>query len=93
LKFIFYFMETTHKPLHSDKRKFGTLYPNIMDIPICYIRIIICLAELLNMAIVRNFEVMLGQTLCRVLYLFANSCLNKIFNFFFCPSVPPLNKF
>jgi hypothetical protein len=48
LKFIFYLMETTHEPLHS------------------YLQIsfesLLSLMELLNMAVVWNFEVMLGQT-------------------------------
>jgi hypothetical protein len=35
----------------------------IMDIPTSFICIVIFLTDLLNMAMVRNLEVMLGQTL------------------------------
>jgi hypothetical protein len=55
---LFCFMEITHEPLHLDKRSLMQL--KIMDIPT---RLFESLMSLLNMAMVRNVEVILGQTL------------------------------
>jgi hypothetical protein len=54
-------MEKTYDPLYLDKWSF--VQWKIMDIPTSFIWIIIFLMELLNMAVFRNYEVMLGQML------------------------------
>jgi hypothetical protein len=61
LKSIPYFMGTTHEPLHLDKWSF--LQWRILDIHTNFIESLFSLAAFLNAAVVRNFEVMLGQTL------------------------------
>jgi intracellular septation protein A len=63
LKFTFYFVEATHEPMHllldsevlcSDK---SWTYLQVLFEQLFYF------TELLNMAVVRNFKVMLRQTL------------------------------
>jgi hypothetical protein len=56
LKFTFYFMDSTHEPLHLDK--WSLVHWKVMDIPTRFIRIVIFLTELLNMAAFRNCEVL-----------------------------------
>jgi hypothetical protein len=61
LKLMCYFMETTYEPLHftnevqSSERSWTS--PQVLFESLLY------LTKLLNMALVRNLEVMLGQTL------------------------------
>jgi hypothetical protein len=61
LKFTFNFMVTTHEPLHLDKSDFlserSWICLQVLFEPLFSV------ADLLNMAMARNFEVMLEQTL------------------------------
>jgi hypothetical protein len=61
LKFTFYFMESTHDWLHSVKLSFE-LERSWTDLHVL-LETLFSLTELLNMAVFRNYEVMLGQTL------------------------------
>jgi hypothetical protein len=53
-------MQTTHESLHLDNWSLVLL--KIVEVPTRFIWIIVLFDEALNMAMVRNFEVMLGQT-------------------------------
>jgi hypothetical protein len=53
---MFYFMETTHEPLQF---KFGTIKYHGYSYRF-YLLLLFCLTKLLNMAMVQNFEVILG---------------------------------
>jgi hypothetical protein len=55
---LFCFVEITHEPLHLDKG--SLMHLKIMDI---LARLFESLTSLLNMAMVRNVEVILGQNL------------------------------
>jgi hypothetical protein len=64
-------MERTHEPFHVDKLSY--LHWTIMDMPTSFIWFIV--TELLNMAVIRSFEVMLGQRsyICKLFtFLFLN---------------------
>jgi hypothetical protein len=58
LKFIVYFVETTHEPLYLDKwtveQKRSWTYLQVL------FESLFCLTQSLNMTMVRNFEVMVG---------------------------------
>jgi hypothetical protein len=59
LKLISCFMDTHHEPLHLRKIRSG----RVTDHGHISFILNICLTKLLNMAIVRKFEVMLGKML------------------------------
>jgi hypothetical protein len=63
-KYVYYFMEGTHEQLHLDIWRF--VHWKIIDIQVL-LKSLFPLTDLLNMAVVRRFEVMLGQTLKYVL--------------------------
>jgi hypothetical protein len=54
-------METTHKPLYL--HKWRSVQQKIIDIPTSLFEFLFCYTELLIMAMVRNFEVMMGEML------------------------------
>jgi hypothetical protein len=51
----------TYEPLQLEERSY--VQPKILDIPASFIESLFSLTELLNMAVFRNYDVMMGQTL------------------------------
>jgi hypothetical protein len=59
-------MDTTHEPLHIEKMKFDAVQEN-GHLQVLF-ESLLRFTKFSNMAMIRNFQVMLGQTtLCRIL--------------------------
>jgi hypothetical protein len=61
LKLTFNFVAKTYEPLHLEER--SSVQSKILDIPASFIKSLFSLTELFNIAVFRNYDVMMGQTL------------------------------